>query len=163
MHSDKIHSWTADIANALHPDYVWHAFAKIWQTASDGGAFFREQNATPREDRAARYEALGLSHDDALTLASWSDEVMGRCILDLYPSATPNPYSHWRDAWGPTSTPGLIIFPSQDSFGDETMSREVAQQLGAGHETLDDAGHFWPRQAPQAGATILVDFFNLLD
>ncbi len=29
---DRIRSWAADCAGLLHPDYVWHDMAQIWQT-----------------------------------------------------------------------------------------------------------------------------------
>jgi len=154
-HGDRLRSWAADIANIMHPDYEWHDFAKIWQTPGEGEAFFEQQNALPAEERAGVFEAFGVGHDDAVALAASSDDTMAGCILDLYRSATPNPYSHWKDAWGRTSAPGLVIHPSDDPFGQEEMSREVADTLGARHETLHGAGHWWPLQRPEAAAEVL--------
>ncbi len=159
-HGDRLRSWAADVANIMHPGYQWHDFAKIWQTPGEGEAFFEEQNAAPVEARAGIFEAFGVAHDDAVALAAASDETMAGCILDLYRSATPNPYADWQDAWGPTTAPGLVICPLDDPFGDETMSREVADQLGARHETLEGAGHWWPLQVPDAGAALLRDFHD---
>ena len=51
-HADKLRSWAADIANLVHPDYEWHAFAKLWQTPGEGEAFFESQNALSPEERA---------------------------------------------------------------------------------------------------------------
>jgi pimeloyl-ACP methyl ester carboxylesterase len=156
-HGGRLHSWAADIANAVHPEYVWHQFAQIWQ-GPDGEAFFEEQSTRSLEELAAGYEFLGLDHADALTLAGWGDETMARCILDLYRSATPNPRAHWSDVWGPTSAPGLVMVPTLDPFASEAQSREVATSLGARVVTLEGAGHFWPLSAPEAGARALVDF-----
>jgi pimeloyl-ACP methyl ester carboxylesterase len=157
-HGDRLRSWAADVANVMHPDYTWHDFAQIWQTPGNGEAFFRDQQSAPAEDRAVFFEASGVAHDDAVALASAANETMATCILDLYRSATPNPYAHWKDRWGPTSAPGLVLFPTQDPFGDESMSREVAEMLGARHESLDGSGHWWPLQAPEAATAVLREF-----
>jgi pimeloyl-ACP methyl ester carboxylesterase len=158
-HGGLLRSWIADVANVMHPDYVWHDFARIWQTPGEGEAFFSNQQAAPAEGRAAFFEASGVPHEDAVALASWADETMAGCILDLYRSATPNPYADWREGWGPTSASGLVLFPTEDPFGDETMSRQVAETLGARHERLDGLGHWWPLQAPETAAKVLGAFF----
>jgi pimeloyl-ACP methyl ester carboxylesterase len=160
---DRIHAWSADVANVMHPDYVWHDFAQIWQTPGEGESFFETQLASPPEDQAQVFEAFGVPHDDAVTLAGWADETMGRCILDLYRSATPNPSASWGDGWAPTPAPGLVLCPMEDPFGDEVLSRDMATRLGARHELLEGAGHWWPLQAPEAGAGLLRDFFSSVD
>ena len=162
-HGDRLRSWTADVANVMHPDYTWHDFARIWQTPGDGEAFFKDQQSVPIDDRAKVFQARGVPHDDAVWLASVADETMASCILDLYRSATPNPAAHWQDSWGPTSAPGLVLFPTEDPFGDETMSKQVAEVLGARHASLDGTGHWWPLQAPQAAAAVLRAFLDSVD
>ncbi len=94
-HGDRIHAWSADVANVMHADYVWHDVAQIWQTPGHGEAFFQAQLASPPEDQVQIFEAFGVPHDDAVELAQWPDETMGACILDLYRSATPNPAADW--------------------------------------------------------------------
>jgi pimeloyl-ACP methyl ester carboxylesterase len=159
-HGGLLRSWTADVANLMHPDYAWHDFAQIWQTPGKGEAFFRDQQAAPAEDRAVFFEASGVSHEDAVALASFADETMAGCILDLYRSATPNPYADWKEEWGPTSAPGLVLFTTEDPFGDETKSSQVADSLGARHEALVGLGHWWPLQGPQTAASVLRGFFD---
>ena len=159
---DGLRSWAADVGNILHPDYEWHDFAKIWQTPGEGEAFFEAQNAASPEERGAIFEAFGVGHDDAVAMASWSDDVMASCILDLYRSATPNPHSHWKDHWGPTAAPGLVIHPSEDPFGDAARAADVAAALGARMETLEGLGHWWALQDPGASATTLVRFWDSL-
>ena len=158
-HADKIRSWVADIGNLAHPDYEWHYVAKLWQTPDDGEAFFESQNALSPEERAPIFESMGVSHDDALEMASASDATMGACILALYRSALPNTYDHWGP-WTPTSAPGLVLHPTDDPFGDEGMAAEVARSLGARFEPIPRAGHFWPYQTPAKGALILEEFWN---
>ena len=162
-HGDRIHAWSADVANVMHADYVWHDVAQIWQTPGHGEAFFQAQLASPPEDQVQIFEAFGVPHDDAVELAQWPDETMGACILDLYRSATPNPAADWGVGWGPTAAPGLVLCPTEDPFGDETLSGQVAEALGARHERLDGAGHWWPLQAPEAAAALLNDFFSSID
>ncbi len=64
---------------------------------------------------------------------------------------------------GPTAAPGLVLCPTEDPFGDETLSRQVAEALGARHELLDGAGHWWPLQAPETATALLNDFFSSID
>jgi pimeloyl-ACP methyl ester carboxylesterase len=160
-HGDRLRSWAADIGNIAHPDYEWHDFAKLWQTPGEGEAFVETQNAQPPEERAQLFEAMGVPPEDALQMASASDATMGACILALYRSATPNPHHHWGP-WAPTSAPGLVLHPSDDPFGDETLAAEVADSLGARFERIDGAGHFWPYQAPATAAKILQSFWASL-
>jgi pimeloyl-ACP methyl ester carboxylesterase len=157
-HGERLRSWAADVANILHPDYVWHDLARIWQTPGEGEQFFDAQSAAPVEAIAAVFESFGIPADDAVALAEAGDETMASCILDLYRSAIPNPYQDWNDMWGPTAPPGLVIHPTADPFGDEVQSRQVAQVLGARHATLDGVGHWWPMQAPDAAADLIGEF-----
>ena len=160
-HGDRLHSWAADVGNLAHPDYEWHDFAKLWQTPGEGEAFVESQNALPTEERATVFDAMGVPHDDALEMAASSDATMGSCILDLYRSATPNPHHHWGP-WSPTRAPGLVLHPTEDPFGDETLAAEVATALGAKFERIAGAGHFWPYQSPDAAASILESFWATL-
>jgi pimeloyl-ACP methyl ester carboxylesterase len=159
---DRLRSWAADCGNLVHPDYEWHDFARIWQTPGDGEAFFAAQEAASVDDTAAAFEAgLGLDAGDARELAEAGTPDMASCILDLYRSATPNPHADWGPL-APTSAPGLVIHTSGDPFSDEAMARAAADALGAHFEVLDAPGHFWPYQAPEAGAAILRRFWSTL-
>ncbi len=157
-HGELIRSWVADVGNIAHPDYEWHDFGKIWRTPGEGEAFVEAQNAQSPGERAELLEATGLSHEDAMEMARGQDATMGRCILDLYRSASPNPHGDWGP-WSPTSTPGMVLHPTEDIFGDAPMAEEVADALGARFETIDGAGHFWPYQTPEAGAALLQSFW----
>jgi len=155
---DRLRSWVADVGNIAHPGYVWHQFAQTWQTPGEGEAFVQAQSATPAEERAPMFEAMGVPAVHARELAAASDDVMGGCILDLYRSAAPNPHADWGP-WSPTSAPGMVLHPSDDPFGDEPLAREVAEALGARFEVLPGVGHFWPYQAPDAAAEVLQRFW----
>ena len=162
-HGERLHSWVTDNLNGIRPDYEWHDFAKIWQTPGDGEMFFRDQLASPPDGQAQVFEVLGVAPDDALELARWTDETMGACILDLYRSATPNPSADWGDAWGITAAPGLVLCPTDDPFGDLVQSRQMADMLGARHEIIPEAGHWWALQAPESAAALLREFFASVD
>jgi pimeloyl-ACP methyl ester carboxylesterase len=161
-HGDRVRSWVLDVGNIFHPDYVWHDVAQIWQTPEAGEAFFAAQQQGSPEDRAAIFESMGVPRDDALAMAASGDETMGTCILDLYRSATPNPYADWRDAHAKSAAPGLVLHPTDDPFSDEAMASEVADTLGARLERLEGLGHFWPVQGPDQAAATLVRFWDSL-
>jgi pimeloyl-ACP methyl ester carboxylesterase len=158
-YDDRVRSWAADCANVSHADYVWHEFAKVWQTPGDGEAFIQAQSSMSVEDRAAGLEGLGVPMAGALEMAAASDADMGSCILDLYRSATPNPHHDWGPLL-PTRARGLVLHPTEDPFGNEILAKEVADALGAGFAPIDGAGHFWPYQAPDAGAAVLESFWS---
>ncbi|MEO6204485.1 MAG: alpha/beta hydrolase [Mycobacteriales bacterium] len=158
---ELVRSWAADIGNIAHPDYEWHDIGKLWQTPGEGEAFVEAQNAMSPQDRAGLFEAMGVSHEDALEMAAASDATMGTSILGLYRSALPNPHADWGP-WSPLATPGLVLNPSDDVFGDERLAREVADQLGAQFAVIEGSGHFWPYQAPAAGAALLTAFWDAL-
>jgi pimeloyl-ACP methyl ester carboxylesterase len=160
---DLLRSWTADIANGVHPDVKWHRYARVWQTPGDGEAYFKAIHETPIETMAEAYEGFHLGHDDALTLARWSDDTMGTCILDLYRSATPNVFATWGAQFGPTSAPGLILFAEEDSFGNESMSNDVATTFGAREVTLSGVGHWWALEAPREAAAVIKEFIRSID
>jgi len=160
---ELLRSWSADVANLLHPDYVWHDFARIWQTPGAGEEFFAGQADVSDADAAAGYEALGVPAGRTGALVPMSDPVMASCILDLYRSATPRPYDTWGDALAPTSAPGLVLHAADDPFGDEALSAEMAALLGARQETLTGVGHWWALQDPVQAAAVLNGFHASID
>jgi len=160
-HGERLRSWAADCTNTFHPDYVWHQIAQIWQSPGDGEAFVEAQNAQPAADRAAGLEGFGVPPDGALEMARAGDADMGSCILDLYRSATPNPHHDWGPL-RPSSGRGLVLVPTADPFGDETLAKEVAEALGASLARIEGVGHFWPYEAPDAGAAVLTTFWDSL-
>ena len=51
---DLLRSWTADIANGVHPNVQWHQYARTWQTPGEGEAYFKAIHETPIETRPTR-------------------------------------------------------------------------------------------------------------
>jgi pimeloyl-ACP methyl ester carboxylesterase len=155
---DAVRSWTTDVAGVIHPEYVWHDFAQIWQTPGDGEKFFEDQNAATPEERAPLMQMFGLDEKAALKLAGMADPVMGTCILDLYRSATPNPHKDWSDGYQKSAKPCMVFTLTGDPFtGGTEPSTEVAGVLGA-KEVRFETGHFWPLQSPKEGAGYLNEF-----
>jgi pimeloyl-ACP methyl ester carboxylesterase len=161
-YGSMLRSWAADVANLLHPDYVWHDFAQIWQSPGAGEDFFRDQLAQPSSDQGALFEAFGVPSADAVALAGWANETMASCILDLYRSAMPNCHATWGQQVAPTAARGLVLLPSDDPFGNAAQSADVARMLGARHEVLDGSGHWWALQNPDQAAAVLNEFHATL-
>ena len=155
---DLLRSWTADVANVMHPDYTWHDVARIWQSPGAGEEFMAGQSDVPLVALADGYRAMGVPADGVGALLPFSDPVMASCILDLYRSATPRLFAAWGDSMGETSTPGLVLHATDDTFGDEAKSAAVAHILGARTETLSGVGHWWALQDPVQAAGALNRF-----
>lgn len=160
---ELLRSWAADVATIVHPDQVWHDFARVWQTPGEGEAFIEAQLATPVEDQLPTFQEMGLPRDAAEDMIRGLDPTMGECILALYRSATPNTYATWGSEMGPTGVPGLVIDATDDPFTDTKRTEEVAELLGARVGRLEGVGHFWAAQDPEAGARLLKDFWASLD
>lgn len=156
---ELIRSWAADVATIIHPDQVWHDFARIWQTPGDGEALLETQLATPVEDQIPIFEAMGLPRDAAAAMVERVDRTMGECILALYRSAMPNNYATWGADLGPTGVPGLVIHATADPFDSTRCCEEVAGILDAGVGRLEGLGHFWAAQDPDAAAGLLGEFW----
>ena len=157
---DRLRSWVADVANIAHPDYVWHDFAKIWQTPGEGEAFFEGMIAAGPEAIAGAFEGYGVPHDEAVRMAGWLDETMAGCVLDLYRSALPNPFADWGDRFAPTSAPGLVLHATDDPYSDHDKAAEVASMLGARVAVLEGVGHWWALQDPKGAVAVLEEFWD---
>ena len=95
-----------------------------------------------------------------MEMAAASDADMGSCILDLYRSATPNPHHEWGPL-APTHAAGPRAPRHRRSLRRRGAGSERWRTaLGAGFAPIDGAGHFWPYQAPDAGAAVLTAFWD---
>jgi pimeloyl-ACP methyl ester carboxylesterase len=155
-----LHSWVADVANCFHADYVWHDFAQIWQTPGQGEEFMDSQLDTPDDTSGEVFVGLGVPEAEARELGQCLDHTMSRCILDLYRSAMPNAAKDWGADVRPTDAPGMLLAPTADPFGNEAITRDMAQRLDARVETLDDLGHWWMLQDPDRGADAISRFWK---
>ena len=121
---ELVRSWASDVAGLLHPDYVWHDFAQIWQSEEAGPQWLEATLAAPREDRVALLVGAGITPDEAAVFTDALDEEMGRCILALYRSAAQPAMVEWgRDVSRARERPGLAISPLGDPFTGGSGSR----------------------------------------
>ena len=162
-YGDRVRSWVSDGAFTLSPDYEWHDLARLWQTPGDGEEFWAGQLATPVDDRAAVLSMLGMPSSGALRMAAALDDTMTKCIMDLYRSATPNPYADWTWPLRPTQSPGLILSASDDPFGNTENAKSIASALEAHFVELPGLGHWWALEDPALGADVLQSFWASVD
>lgn len=161
LRPELFRTWACDVLGLFHPDYVWHDFAKIWQTPGAGEEYFAQNQAAPAEERVALYELIGIPRATGEQLVAVSDELMSTCILALYRSAPEAEMRLWGEALGPVSTlPGLAVIAPNDPFvrGDD-LAVEVADRIGATRHVLEGQGHWWMLGDPVAAAEMLRDFW----
>ena len=158
---DLVRSWACDVLGLFHPDYVWHDFAQIWQTAGAGEQYFVDLLATPAEDRIALYESIGIPRDTGTVLVAAADQTMGDCILSLYRSAAQPAMKQWGEELdGAATRPGLAVIAPNDPFvRAEDLAGQVADRLRARRHVLEGQGHWWMLGDPAAGAAMLRDFW----
>ncbi|MFG2025241.1 alpha/beta fold hydrolase [Streptomyces sp. NPDC048825] len=158
-----VRSWAMDVAGILHPDYVWHEIAQLWQTPGAGEQWAKAAvEAAPGspESPAAQLKGAGVPAEEAEALGERLDATMAVCILALYRSATPNPYAHAAARLsGPASAPGLVLQALLDPFDDAAASDEMAARLGARTERLEGVGHWWMLEDPGTAAAVLERFW----
>jgi pimeloyl-ACP methyl ester carboxylesterase len=158
--SDRIRSWATDAVASFHPDYVWHEFARLWQTPGEGEAFYETYDSLPPDNQAAMLTASGVPEAFAPEM-SRPDKTMEQCILDLYRSAT-DVYGDWGTSVQHVPMPGLVLLPPNDIFAEIPLARNVAKALGARTETLDGLGHWWMLEDPERAASHLGSFWSSL-
>jgi pimeloyl-ACP methyl ester carboxylesterase len=161
-----LRSWTVDVADVLHPRFAWPQRVRELQTPGVGEQMLETSRAVDPEDprsTTSRLIAGGAPDDLAREIGSAHDEVMSRCILDFYRSATPNLAADWwTDVTGPTRSRGLVLL-LPDPPETEAMSLEVAQRLGAQTARLEGLNHCWMAEAPDVVGGTLQRFWSSLE
>ncbi|HEX4821280.1 MAG TPA: alpha/beta hydrolase [Acidimicrobiales bacterium] len=158
---DLLRSWASDIVGCMHPDYVWHDMAQIWQTPGAGEEAVAGMTSGSLEDRAAFFQSLGMDGPASEACAVAMDDAMARCILDLYRSAAQPAMRRWGEELAAAERrPALAIVPTEDPYtGGPQMATEAADRVGARVARLDGLGHWWMLQDPARGAAALTDFW----
>ena len=157
---DLLRSWVSDAVGALHPDYVWHDLAQIWQTPGAGEeAVARFFGSTAEETEAL--VRRGFPRPIAERVAAGHDEATGRAVLALYRSAAqPAMAELGRDLAAAARRPGLAVVAEEDVVvGREELRLEAAATAGARVARLSGVGHWWMLQDPKRGAEVLTDFW----
>jgi pimeloyl-ACP methyl ester carboxylesterase len=161
---DLLRSWGSDVAGCLHPEYVWHDLAQVWQTPGDGEAAVMGMASAPLEDRTATYVQLGMTPAAARSCAEAFDTEMARCILALYRSARQPALVQLGQALaGATRRPALVIVATEDPYtGGPDLARRSAERIGAEVAVLDGLGHWWMMQDPDRAAAAVGEFLARL-
>lgn len=154
---DLLRSWVCDVTGLLHPNYVWHDFAQIWQTPGAGEQYFADTLAMPAEARVEPYASIGITPDVAAELVAAGDEEMRRCGLALYRSATQPAMVEWgAHAQDGAARPGMAMINTDDPFvSDHSLGEEMGRRMGAHIEVMEGFGHWWMLQDPSHGAKVL--------
>lgn len=152
---DLIRTWASDAIGTLHPGYVWHELAQLWQSSPAGEEWIAAQLAATPEERARRTIGRGMAPEVARRIAPAFDATMGETILRLYRAARLAPATDLRLA---ARRPGLVLLATADvAVGTETQRREAAATAGARVAVLEGGGHWWltqPAQLPTAVAAL---------
>ena len=161
---ELLRSWVSDVLGLFHADYVWHDFAQVWQTAGAGEEMITSMLATPRPDRIAGMNAMGLPSPVADELIDTFDAEFGRCVLALYRSAAQPEMARRGAALDAIGTrPGLAIHATEDPFGrSPQMTADMAARIGCQVGTLRGQGHWWMLTDPVGGARLLTDFWSAI-
>jgi pimeloyl-ACP methyl ester carboxylesterase len=158
---DLVRSYAADVAGMLHPDYVWHDAAQVWQTPEIGEQFVDGMVSASLDDKTALFVGMGISDEIAAALAAGVDDEMGRCLLALYRDAGQASLAEAAqrlfDARRP---PGLVIDPGADPYVSSELGRDVADRLDAQVLSLGDRGHWWMVEDPATAADGLTAFWS---
>ncbi len=159
---ELVRSWCVDLLGVLHPDYVWHDAAQVWQTPGAGEENVAGMVAAPTADIAALYESLGMTTEVAHAVAAATNEAMAACILGLYrDAAQPALAELGTRVEAMAARPGLMINAEHDHYvGTDAQAQEVADRAGAKVVHLAGVGHWWMCQDPASGAAPLEAFWD---
>ena len=161
-----LRSWTVDVANIFHPQFVWPERVHNLQTPGVGEEMLkiaREADPDDPQSTASRLVGGGVPPVLARVIGDAHDQVMSQSILDFYRSAVPNVSAGWwEEITGPARSRGLVLlFPDPPEH--EMMSLQVAERLGAEIARLDNLNHCWMAEAPEVVAPVLERFWASLD
>jgi pimeloyl-ACP methyl ester carboxylesterase len=159
---DLVRTWASDIIGVLHPEYVWHPLAQIWQTPGKGEAWVNEQLARTPEERAQRLAGRVADPAIARKLAEGYDADMAAAILGLYRDAAQPAMARLGESIEALrQRPGLAILPELDDFvGTAEQRLEAARRAGARTAELTGLGHWWMTERDgRPGAEALLSFY----
>jgi len=157
---DLLVSWCSDAVGLVHPDYVWHDLAQIWQTPGAGEENVEAMAGLDPAVAVAGFEALGIPAPQATAFVEAFDATMGASVLSLYRSAVPELMTPWLAAAADAARrPGLAVHATADPFvGDGRLISEAAETTGAEVVTIDGLGHWWMLQNPALAAVTLTEW-----
>ena len=159
---ESVRSWCVDLMGILHPEYVWHDAAQVWQTPEAGEENVAAMYNAPKDDLAAVYQGLGMTADVAAAVAAAVNEEMGASVLALYrDAAQPALAKLGENTEELQARPGLMINAENDHYvGTDEQAQTMADRAGAQVVHLDGVGHWWMCEDPARGAATLEAFWS---
>jgi pimeloyl-ACP methyl ester carboxylesterase len=160
-----LRSWSVDVPDIFHPDFVWPERVQRLQEPGVGEHMLetaREADDDDPQSVTSRLVANGVPRALAGEIAAANDETMGWSVLDFYRSAIPNVAAGWWEDASPTQARGLVLL-LPDPPEVEAMSLAVAERLGAETARLEGLNHCWMAEAPERVAPVLERFWSSLD
>jgi len=160
---DLLRSWAADCAGLLHPAYIWHDTALVWQTPDAGEEAITAMFGLPPEQKATLLVSLGIPESISSAIAAELNDVMGKCVLSLYRSAAQPEMAKLGKQLKTVEKPsGLVIIASEDPYtGTPEMCASVAADLSADVFTLDGLGHWWMFEGATLAANALIKHWSV--
>jgi pimeloyl-ACP methyl ester carboxylesterase len=135
---DLVRTWAAG-GGPIDERYVWHEWARIWQTP---GAGEEAMTLLTPEALAAGLTDAGLSARDAERAAACVDETMKSSILSLYRSAV-RVGEEWAPALVHVTAPGLVLWGENDPYAGVDVAARMAERVGAELLAFRGCGHWW--------------------
>lgn len=158
--AEMVRSWAADCVGLLHPGYVWHDLAQVWQTPEAGEQALADMAGAGAEARQTAYENLGLTAEVARSVAHAFDDEMARCILGLYRAAAQPAMAELGRELVETALPrGLAIGATDDPYVSADLGARMADRLDAAHLRLEGQSHWWMVVDPEPAAKGLLAFW----
>ena len=159
---DCVASWASDALGALHPKYVWHDAAQVWQTPEAGEELVAAMTDPPEEQRRDLLMSIGVPSAAAQVLAAVADHRMGRAMLSLYRSARQPAMIEWgSEPQRARATRGLFLHATQDPYvGAALGTKELARTMGAEVAELTGLGHWWMLDDPTRAADVLEEWIS---
>jgi len=152
---DLIQTWACG-GGVIDREYVWHDFARQWQTPEIGEKVMDEVMVP--ETLAGLLTQFGVPRDTALDVAASADERMKISMLRLYRSAT-NLGAEWHEGVDGITRPGLVLWGRDDPFAQVEFAERLARRVNAELLVFENCGHWWPSQRPVEVAQALERFW----
>jgi pimeloyl-ACP methyl ester carboxylesterase len=152
---DLVRTWAGG-GGAIDRDYVWHDFARQWQTPEVGEKVMDEVMVP--ETIVGILVQSGVPPEIAVDVAASVDERMKKSMLRLYRSAT-RLGDDWHEGVDGITRPGLVLWGRDDLVVAAGFAERLARRVNAELLIFDNCGHWWPSQRPVEAAQALERFW----
>lgn len=158
LRPDLVRSW-AGSDGPVNADYVWHEWAKIWQTPVLGERWMADLQPA---SFAAQLEAFSVPAGLALETAERLDDTYKDCILRLYRSAV-SVGAEWEPGLAGITAPSLVLWGVDDPATPVVFADRLGESIEGARVLKLDAGHWTPLEQPGQIATALQEHWRTAD